>query len=69
MAQKRLKIVFFDVIRQNDVILERAKCFHCVFGHSFLGIEGKIITKSGIKGVIFLTSLGRHSLKLRRFGT
>ena len=31
--------------------MELAKCFRCVFGHISLGIEGEIITKSGIKEV------------------
>ena len=31
--------------------VKRAKCFPCVFGQIFLWIEGKIITKCGIKGV------------------
>ena len=41
----------YDVTDQNNVVLELAKCFNFVFGHSFLEIEGKIPTKSVIKGV------------------
>ena len=55
MAQKRLKRVIFDVIMTSSVKMVSfwnvEKCFRCVFGHSSLGIEGEITTKSGIKGV------------------